>query len=571
MPPQPLTPVERRRRTIDNLTTIGEAIRRYTAANRMFFASSIRDAGRRPLLSWRVELLPYLGHQELHRQFRLNEPWDSPHNKALLDRIPDVYLSPERCDDTTNYVVPVASFTAFGDKRGGLPLRKFEDGLANTVVLLEVNDASAVPWTKPADLELNMLTLGRHVGGLREDGYFVVWGDGSVGRIAAVTDSMAMFTYDAGEHFLAAEVSLAATAEPATEEGRETVGSDVPSDVPPDPTQGAAAREKPMVAGNSDTLAPSHVPSVLRDRMPLPDPLSLKTARDLVREIYQHDYESAKTDRDRAQLADRLLQRAEQVSGDHAGQYVLLEIAMNIATQVGHGTTALSALQKLVNRYQVDELTVSSDVLTQLAKSDRSRTGVTAVLDRCERLVDMALRQDHFDMAENLCQLALGAARQLDDRQKMANLAERRKEIDEARDAYQTVQQALVSVTNADDPATCLEAGRYYCFVKANWEIGLPLLAKGSDPRLRELAEAELRLPTIAAEQLQLGDGWWELGERDKAHRKALLTRAAHWYAQAVKTLPSGLFRVKAEMRVQQVKREYGQDAAGSAVSGRAG
>jgi len=359
MPPQPLTPVERRRRTIDNLTTIGEAIRRYTAANRMFFASSIRDAGRRPLLSWRVELLPYLGHQELHRQFRLNEPWDSPHNKALLDRIPDVYLSPERCDDTTNYVVPVASFTAFGDKRGGLPLRKFEDGLANTVVLLEVNDASAVPWTKPADLELNMLTLGRHVGGLREDGYFVVWGDGSVGRIAAVTDSMAMFTYDAGEHFLAAEVSLAATAEPATEEGRETVGSDVPSDVPPDPTQGAAAREKPMVAGNSDTLAPSHVPSVLRDRMPLPDPLSLKTARDLVREIYQHDYESAKTDRDRAQLADRLLQRAEQVSGDHAGQYVLLEIAMNIATQVGHGTTALSALQKLVNRYQVDELTVS--------------------------------------------------------------------------------------------------------------------------------------------------------------------------------------------------------------------
>ena len=70
---------------------------------------------------------------------------------------------------------------------------------------------------------------------------------------------------------------------------------------------------------------------------------------------------------------------------------------------------------------------------------------------------------------------------------------------------------------------------------------------------------------------LELGDGWWELGERDKAYRKALHMRAAHWYAQAVKTLPSGLFRVKAEMRVQQVKREYGQDVAGSAISGHDG
>jgi tetratricopeptide (TPR) repeat protein len=426
-----------------------------------------------------------------------------------------------------------------------------------------------------------MLTLDKHVLGLREDGFFVLWGDGSVGRIPLKeppSGLKAMFTYDAGEPFSALDVSMAATAEPQVEPAaEESTGPNSASGTGTGATaqggapSGTPGTGQPLASNGQHSEDALPATSVQRERMPLPDPLSLKTARDLVREIYEDDYESAKADRDRAQLADRLLQRAEQVSGDHAGQYVLLEIAMNIATQVGNSTTALSALQKLVSRYQVDELVVSSDVLTQLAKSDRSRTGVTAVLDRCERLVDMALRQDHFDKAENLCTLALGAARQLDDREKMADLAERRKEIDEARDAYQTVQKALVSVTNADDPATCLEAGRYYCFVKTDWEVGLPLLLKGSDPRLRELAEADMRLPTIAGEQLELGDGWWELGERDKAHRKALHMRAAHWYAQAVKTLPSGLFRVKAEMRVQQVKREYGQNAANSAVSGQDG
>ena len=47
-----------------------------------------------PKLSWRVALLPFLGHQELYEAFHLNEPWDSPHNKALIGRMPDVFTTP---------------------------------------------------------------------------------------------------------------------------------------------------------------------------------------------------------------------------------------------------------------------------------------------------------------------------------------------------------------------------------------------------------------------------------------------------------------------------------------------
>src|SRR5262249_29159759 len=44
-----------------------------------------------PLLSWRVAILPYIGQRALYQRFRLNEPWDSKHNKKLLAQMPKVF------------------------------------------------------------------------------------------------------------------------------------------------------------------------------------------------------------------------------------------------------------------------------------------------------------------------------------------------------------------------------------------------------------------------------------------------------------------------------------------------
>jgi hypothetical protein len=51
-------------------------------------------AGGEPLLSWRVAVLPQLGEEDVYRQFKLDEPWDGPHNRALLSRMPKVYAAP---------------------------------------------------------------------------------------------------------------------------------------------------------------------------------------------------------------------------------------------------------------------------------------------------------------------------------------------------------------------------------------------------------------------------------------------------------------------------------------------
>jgi hypothetical protein len=109
------------------------------------------------LHSWRVFLLPYLNEEDLYRQFRLGEPWDSPHNLALLPRMPEVYARPWGLPGgvpaepfTTFYQAFVGEGTAFEGTQGLHFPEDFPDGPANTVLLVEAGEA--VPWTKPADL-----------------------------------------------------------------------------------------------------------------------------------------------------------------------------------------------------------------------------------------------------------------------------------------------------------------------------------------------------------------------------------------------------------------------------------
>jgi len=115
--------------------------------------SDITDDDGRPLLSWRVRLLPYLEEAALYDQFHLDEPWDSPHNRKLLDEMPLTYQSPgsrlKLQEGKTTYL-SVRGPETVGDPAGR---RAYERVPADTIVLVEVDDEHAVPWTKPEDWE----------------------------------------------------------------------------------------------------------------------------------------------------------------------------------------------------------------------------------------------------------------------------------------------------------------------------------------------------------------------------------------------------------------------------------
>lgn len=107
-----------------------------------------------PLLSWRVLILPYIEQEELFQQFRLDEPWDSPHNIELLTKMPRSYEPPsgKRHRVAANHTVCqvfVGRGAAF-EGTEGLGFEDFKDGLSNTILMIEAG--KPVPWTKPEDL-----------------------------------------------------------------------------------------------------------------------------------------------------------------------------------------------------------------------------------------------------------------------------------------------------------------------------------------------------------------------------------------------------------------------------------
>ena len=173
-------PEEDAKKSQDNLKKIVLAMFTYHKAHGHFPDSAIRDEKGSPLLSWRVALLPHLNEAELYRSFKLDEPWDSAHNKALLRKMPAVYrlpgAKPSR-DAVTFYRVFIGKGTAF-EGREGLRINDIRDGLGNTLMVVEATEA--VAWTKQDELVYAADQPIPKVGGLFRDGFLAAYCDGSV-------------------------------------------------------------------------------------------------------------------------------------------------------------------------------------------------------------------------------------------------------------------------------------------------------------------------------------------------------------------------------------------------------
>jgi hypothetical protein len=158
----------------------------------------------KPLLSWRVLLLPYLEEENLFKEFKLDEPWDGPHNRELLRFMPSVYATPAQADIATEqfttycqvFVGPGTAFEKNKTGQGWLLPKDFPDGTSNTIFIAQ--SGTAVPWTQPADLVYDpakpLPALGGVFTGEARFGYlgsrrsrliFVALGDGSVRSLPA--------------------------------------------------------------------------------------------------------------------------------------------------------------------------------------------------------------------------------------------------------------------------------------------------------------------------------------------------------------------------------------------------
>jgi hypothetical protein len=139
---------------MNQLKQIALALHDYHDKHGAFPPAVVRGLDGTPLYSWRVAILPFMDEEALYARFRRDEPWDSPHNRALLSQAPPAY-APARYTaasdpSATFFRVFVGPGTAF-DGDTGLNLKAdFPDGSAKTILVVEAREA--VPWTKPVDV-----------------------------------------------------------------------------------------------------------------------------------------------------------------------------------------------------------------------------------------------------------------------------------------------------------------------------------------------------------------------------------------------------------------------------------
>jgi len=169
-----------RRTSMKNLKQIGLALSNYhDTYNRFPFAAMYAKndkTGKKPLLSWRVAILPFIEEDKLWKEFKVDEPWDSDHNKKLLPRMPKVYGPIDaKSDHSTFYQAFVGKGAAFEGGAKRITFASFTDGASNTLLVAEA--AQAVPWTKPEDLVYDPDKDLPKLGGLFEDGFHVLYAD----------------------------------------------------------------------------------------------------------------------------------------------------------------------------------------------------------------------------------------------------------------------------------------------------------------------------------------------------------------------------------------------------------
>lgn len=178
--PGETSPLERARATARRMTSMTHlklltlAFHNYHDTYDRFPPAAVTGPDGKPWHSWRVLLLPYLEENDLYDQYDFSQPWDSPKNLAVAEKMPEVFRDPARegpPDHFTDYAAITGKAAIFqpgaasmksaddfpaclsaGKKVG---LASVTDGTSNTILFATVDPSRKIPWTKPEDIVLD--------------------------------------------------------------------------------------------------------------------------------------------------------------------------------------------------------------------------------------------------------------------------------------------------------------------------------------------------------------------------------------------------------------------------------
>jgi len=326
-----------------------------------------------------------------------------------------------------------------------------------------------------------------------------------------------------------------------------------PKDDPPPKTTDPGPPPPKDPIDQDHTLPPTPPPAAVK-KSPVPEAADLQKMEQEIRGIFAGEYAAAETPEGKSPLAKLLLKQSQQMKQDPVARYVMLRQAVDLAAEAGETIVARDAMNALVLEYEVDQWALASQTLGQLSRSVRDERTEQGIAYSAFGLVESAVKEDRYEVAEELIEIALNLAIKLRNVELRKQAVELQKQVREKAGAWEQLQPASATLlARPDDPEANLAVGKYLCFVKGDWPAGLPHLAKGSDATLKNMAAADLAAPTEPSQWIDLADRWWDSTEsmQDGPEKDAIRSRAGYWYRQAKPGL-QGLTKMRVEKRIEE-------------------
>jgi serine/threonine protein kinase len=309
-----------------------------------------------------------------------------------------------------------------------------------------------------------------------------------------------------------------------------------------------------LATASAPAVAPAVAPGVVvpsrsagfQDRAPEPPAEAQKQKLELIRELFKEEY-AKRTPQDQRVLAQKLLQKGQETAEDSAARFVLLREARELATLGGDTETALAAIDGLSASFAVDAVGMKLSLLNRLAPTAKDPEAARSMALHYLSVISDAITIDNYESATAAAAKAEPLAKIAQDIGLVSRAQDSKKDVAALKEEYQKVKRFLDKPAEGDPEAL----GKYWCFVKGDWERGLRLLAT-TKSSLAAAVEKDLADPKDPEKQIEVADGWWAIAQKEKSPwRKArILARAVRWYEIALPAA-TGLSRAKIEKRLE--------------------
>ena len=303
----------------------------------------------------------------------------------------------------------------------------------------------------------------------------------------------------------------------------------------------------------ADTLVPADAPTQPAKKLPIPTAAEQEKIAKQLNDVYKTSRPGPKDPAKTQELYDV----AAKDGSSPNERYMLLTKGAEIAAAAGDLNLSLQGIDTLAADYDIDPFVIKQKLLDKFISAGKPDQ-VAIAIPTAEQLVDQAVAADRYEIAVVLAtsaSKAVAKSKIAAHKEDEERLSRRRHDIHVIEPIYAAAKKAQGSLkANPADPEANLTVGRWFCFYKGDWTTGLPLLAKGSDEKLKPIAVEELKSPFDAEQQAHLADAWWELALRETGTaRDSIHLHAGEIYQIAMPNLTLTLRKTAIEKRLTEI------------------